>query len=176
MTVRIQTDYTDRYTDEQVYIQGVISAIAHVSNRHLYAYSWRSYLKKASIPRRCGRVGGRWLACWWQPWFPQVTTNQGAHWKPGGWNKSKAFVVKNYWSNIRCQITHIPTQHCTPCIPPSLHPGHSLPPPACTSPHVQLSPYAQQLCEALISIADFSRAMEDYLDAKGEPRASMRYI
>lgn len=44
--------------------------------------------------------------------------------------------------------------------------GEAMPPPICTDQKLPLSPYAQKLCAALTNIAEFSRAMEEYLDAK----------
>ena len=42
----------------------------------------------------------------------------------------------------------------------------AMPPPICLDQNVALSAYAQKLCTALKNIAEFSNAMEDYLDAK----------
>lgn len=44
--------------------------------------------------------------------------------------------------------------------------GEAMPPPVCTDQKLPLSPYAQKLCATLTNIAEFSRAMEEYLDAK----------
>nr|WDS50837.1 myosuppressin-like precursor [Palaemon carinicauda] len=44
--------------------------------------------------------------------------------------------------------------------------GEAMPPPICTDQKLPLSPYAQKLCAALNNISEFSRAMEEYLDAK----------
>jgi len=44
--------------------------------------------------------------------------------------------------------------------------GDAMPPPVCTNQKLPLSPYAQKLCATLTNIAEFSRAMEEYLDAK----------
>ncbi|CAL4066603.1 unnamed protein product, partial [Meganyctiphanes norvegica] len=44
--------------------------------------------------------------------------------------------------------------------------GDAMPPPVCTDQKLPLSPYAQKLCATLTNIAEFSRAMEEYLDAK----------
>ncbi|KAL7643177.1 UNVERIFIED_CONTAM: hypothetical protein RMT77_006467 [Armadillidium vulgare] len=44
--------------------------------------------------------------------------------------------------------------------------SEALPPPICSDERIALSPYAQKLCAALSNISEFSRAMEEYLDAK----------
>lgn len=45
--------------------------------------------------------------------------------------------------------------------------GDAAPPPICLNQKLPLSHYARKLCAALTDISEFSRAMEEYLDAQG---------
>nr|XP_053652551.1 myosuppressin-like [Cherax quadricarinatus]AWK57529.1 myosuppressin [Cherax quadricarinatus] len=44
--------------------------------------------------------------------------------------------------------------------------GEAIPPPICLNQQLPLSAYAKKLCVALANISEFSRAMEEYLDAQ----------